>query len=82
MVEVSKKDGESSESLIRRFAKKIQQSGVLIRAKKGRFYEPQKTKREIRLDAQRRKVIREKRELLRKLGKLEEFDRRRPRRRR
>lgn len=82
MVEVQKKDGESSESLIRRFTKKVQQSGVLIRAKKGRFFVQPKTKREVRLDAQRRKVVREQRELLRKLGKLEEFDRRRPRRRR
>lgn len=82
MVEVHKKDGESSETLIRRFTKKVQQSGVLIRAKKGRFFVPDKTKREVRLDAQRRKVVRAQRELLRKLGKLEEFDRRRPRRRR
>ena len=74
MVEVRKKDGESSESLIRRFTKKVQQSGVIIRAKKSRFYEPPKTKREVRLEAKRRKAIREQREFLRKIGKLEEFD--------
>lgn len=78
MVEVRKRDGESSESLLRRFTKKVQQSGVLLRAKKGRFFAPPKTKREIRVDALRRKAIREHKEYLRKIGKLEEVDRRRP----
>lgn len=72
MVEVRRKDGESVESLLRRFTKRVQQSGVLIRAKKARFYEPTKTKREVREDALRRKGIREKKEYLRKIGKLDE----------
>ncbi len=74
MVEVKKRDNESSESLVRRFTKRVQQSGVLIRAKKRRFYEPSPNKREQRDDALRRKGIREQREILRKMGKLEEFD--------
>lgn len=75
MVEVRKKDSETSESLIRRFSKKVQQSGVLIRAKKSRFYEPAKNKRKTKDDALRRKDIKSKKEYLRKIGKLEEFDR-------
>lgn len=78
VIEVRKREGESSESLLRRFTKKVQQSGILIRAKRGRFYTPPKTKREIRLEAIRRKAIRQHKEYLRKIGKLEEFDRRRP----
>ncbi len=74
MVEVKKRDNESSESLVRRFTKRVQQSGVLIRAKKRRFYETKKNKRTVRLDALRRENIREQRELLRRQGKLEEFD--------
>lgn len=74
MIEVKKRDNESSESLVRRFTKRVQQSGVLLRAKKRRFYEPPKNKRAQRDDALRRKAIREQREILRKLGKLEEFD--------
>lgn len=77
MIEVKKKEGESVESLLRRFTKKVQQSGVLIRAKKGRFYSSPKTKREVREDAMRRKLINERREYLRKIGKLEELDPRR-----
>lgn len=70
MVEVKKKEGESFESLLRRFNRKIQQSGVLVRARKTRFFEPPKSKRLVREDARRRAVIKEKREELKKSGKL------------
>lgn len=73
MVEVRRKDGESVESMLRRFTKRVQQSGVLIRAKKGRFFESPKSKREIREGALRRKELRERKEYLRKIGKLDEF---------
>ncbi|MFH0952011.1 MAG: 30S ribosomal protein S21 [Patescibacteria group bacterium] len=72
MVEVRKKEGESAESLVRRFNKRVQQSGVLLQAKRGRFFEPPKNKRKAREDAQRRSEIKEKKEILRKMGKLEE----------
>lgn len=74
MVEVKKRENESSESLVRRFTKRVQQSGVLLRAKKRRFYENPKNKRAVKEDALRRMAIREQREILRKIGKLEEFD--------
>lgn len=74
MVEVKKKDGETAESLIRRFSKRVQQSGVLIRAKKSRFKEDDRNKREVRDDALRRHKIREKKDYLRKIGKLEDFE--------
>ena len=70
MVEVKRKDNESFESLLRRFNRKIQQSGVLIRARKTRFFEPAKSRNILRENAQRRAVNREKREELKKLGKL------------
>jgi small subunit ribosomal protein S21 len=73
MVEVKKKDGESFESLLRRFNRKIQQSGVLIRARKIRFYEPAKSRNILRENALRRLTNREKREELKKLGKLPAF---------
>lgn len=73
MVEVKRREGESSESLLRRFTKRVQQSGVLIRAKKGKFKEARKSKREMREDAIRRRKIKEKKEYLRKIGKLDEF---------
>ena len=82
MVEVKKKSGESPESMLRRFTKRVQQSGVLIRAKKGRYFEPPKNKRAKKEDAKRRQEARAKKEYLRKIGKLEEMDKKRGRRRR
>lgn len=70
MVEVKRKDGESFESLLRRFNRKIQQSGVLVRARKTRFYEPPKNRRSVREDARRRATNKEKREELKKIGKM------------
>ena len=70
MVEVKKKDGESFESLLRRFNRKIQQSGVLVRARRIRFFETPKSERGVREDARRRSVVKEKREELKKSGKL------------
>lgn len=70
MVEVKRKENESFESLLRRFNRKIQQSGVLVRARKIRFYEPNRSRNLLREDAARRAVNREKREELKKQGKL------------
>jgi len=70
LVEVKRKDNESFESLLRRFNRKIQQSGVLVRARKIRFYEPNRSRNLLREDAARRAVNREKREELKKQGKL------------
>ncbi|MBX4187228.1 MAG: 30S ribosomal protein S21 [Candidatus Doudnabacteria bacterium] len=70
LVEVKKKDNESFESLLRRFNRKIQQSGVLVRARKTRFFEPAKSRNLLREDALRRAENREKREELKKMGKL------------
>ena len=70
MVEVRRKDNESFESLLRRFNRKIQQSGVLVRARRTRFFEPNRSRNLLREDAARRAVNREKREELKKMGKL------------
>jgi len=70
LVEVKRKDNESFESLLRRFNRKIQQSGVLVRARKTRFFEPGRSRNLLREDAARRAVNREKREELKRMGKL------------
>jgi len=70
LVEVKRKDNESFESLLRRFNRKIQQSGVLVRARKIRFFEPTRSRNLLREDALRRSINREKREELKKMGKL------------
>ncbi len=80
MVEVKRKNGESIESLLRRFTRRIQQSGILLRAKDSQFFQKKKTKRELHENALRRKGIKEKKEYLRKIGKLEETDKYKKRR--
>ncbi len=70
MVEVKRKEGESFESLLRRFNRKIQQSGILVRARRIQFYEPPKSRNLKRVSARRRAELTEERETLKKLGKL------------
>ena len=72
VIEVKKRERETARSLLRRFTRRIQQSGILIRARKARFREREKTKRERRNSALRRVHIGKKKEKLRKMGLLEE----------
>lgn len=77
VVEVKKREHESTESLVRRFHRKVVASGVLLAAKRTRFYERPKSKERRRVEAIRRGELRKEREFLRKLGKLEERPRER-----
>lgn len=72
MVQVQKRDKETTSSLIRRFTRRVQQSGLLVQARSTRFFQKQKSKRQLKQTALHRvKIIAEK-EKLRKLGKLED----------
>jgi len=71
-VEVRKRERESVQGLLRRFSKRIVQSGVLVRARRGRFYVPPLSKRQKKLSALRREKVRKEKEKLYKLGKLED----------
>ncbi len=72
MAEVKRKKGETFESLVRRFTKKIQQSGRLLQSRKVRYHEKRKNKTAVRSAAARRDEIGSKREYLKKIGKLVE----------
>lgn len=71
-IEVRKKDRESSTSLLRRFVRRVQQSGVLINARKGRFYAKGKTRRQKKQSALRREELRKLRTKLYKAGQIQE----------
>ncbi|MEX1997257.1 MAG: 30S ribosomal protein S21 [Candidatus Andersenbacteria bacterium] len=73
MVEVRKRDNEGTESLVRRFSRKVQQSGVLLQARKIRFHARKKSRRKLREEAQRRTELQTERERLIKLGEIDEF---------
>jgi ribosomal protein S21 len=72
-ISVKKKEGETTGSFLRRFSRKIQQSGVLVRARKARFYEEKPNKRATRMKALRKETKRKEIETLKKLGKFEEI---------
>lgn len=78
VVVVKRKDGESVERLLRRFTRRVQQSGVLIRAKDGRFYKRPINRSQKRKDAIRRTERREKFQYLVKIGKIDEKQLARP----
>lgn len=69
LVEVKRKENESFDSLLRRFNRKIQQSGVLVRARKTRFFEPVKSRNLQRSTAIRRGELRELREEMKRIGR-------------
>jgi ribosomal protein S21 len=72
VVEVKAKNNESFEKLNRRFTKKIIQSGKLIQARKIRFKTKLKNAREKKAGAIHRVKMQDKREYLRKIGKIDE----------
>jgi hypothetical protein len=70
MVEVKRKDRESIEGMIRRFTKKLQQSGNIYRARRMRFHQKTKSRTILKEEAMRKNMIMERREHLKKLGRF------------
>ncbi len=77
VIEVKKQGKETSQSLIRRFKKKVQRSGLLARARKVRFYGSSSKSREMKKRAAlRREKLRKEYEKLEKLGLVKNKKRR------
>ncbi len=72
MAEVKRKKSESFESLLRRFNRRLIESGRILQAKKIQFHQKSKNKNAKKSSALRRKELREKRDYLRKIGRLKE----------
>lgn len=73
-VEVKKKQGESSEALIRRFTKRVLESGIINQAKKTRFRSKPLSERAKKISALRRLKDRQRREYLIKIGVLKQTE--------
>jgi len=71
MIQVRKKEKENAESLIRRFSRRIQQSGVLMQARRNRFQNDKKSKQKQRDEALYKVKIRKE---ITKLKKIDRFD--------
>lgn len=72
MVEFKRKKGESFETFLRRFNKRLQQSGNLFRARKAQYQQPKKNRAQQKKSALIGIKLREKREYLKKIGKFKE----------
>jgi len=72
VLEIKKQGRETSQSLIRRFTKRVQQSGLLLRARKIRFRERRKSEQMKKRAALRREELKKEYEKLKKLGKISE----------
>ncbi len=68
VIEVEKQGRENSQSLIRRFTKKVQKSGILPRARKNRFFRRPKSEQMKKRAALRREKSKIEYEKLEKLG--------------
>ena len=71
VLEVKKQAKESSQTLVRRFVRGIQQSGILLRARSTRFRQRPKSHEAKKRAALRREALKKEYEKLKKLGKLE-----------
>lgn len=76
VLEVKKQPTESSQSLVRRFTRGMQQSGVLFGVRKRQFHHRPKSQQARKKAALRREEARKEYEKLRKLGKLPTKERR------
>lgn len=72
--EVKRRKGESFESLLRRFSRKVQMSGKMLQVKKIRYKNPAKSKNHAREAALRREYLRARKEFLLKSGQAKEED--------
>ncbi len=72
MIQVNRKEKETSESLIRRFSRRVQQSGVLKRVRKLRYREEEQSRPKRREEALYKVKIRKEIGRLKKLGKFDE----------
>jgi hypothetical protein len=67
-LKVNKKEKESSQSLVRRFSKRLKKSGILLRARKLRFKKRKKSNQLKKRAALRREEKRKEYERMKKLG--------------
>ena len=69
-LKAEKQNRESTQSLIRRFSRKMRKSGILIEARKKRFMKREQSSQLKKRTALRRNELQKKYEELKKLGRL------------
>lgn len=69
VLEIKKEGRETSQNLVRRFSRRMKQSGILLRARKSRFKKKPKSKQMKKRSALRREELKKEYEKMEKLGK-------------
>jgi len=69
MLEIKKEERESSQSLVRRFSRKMKQSGILLRARKIRFRGKTKSRQMKKRSALKKEQLRQEYKKMEKMGK-------------
>jgi ribosomal protein S21 len=72
MAEFKRKKGESFESFLRRFNKKLQQSGKLYEARQRQHIKPERSRNQRKKQALSKIKIGEHKEYLKKIGKFKD----------
>ena len=72
--EIKRKKGETFESMLRRFSRRLIQSGKLIQSKQLRYHLKDKSDNLQKKSALHRMKVRKEKEYLRKTGQLKEED--------
>ena len=75
-LEIKKEGRETSQNLVRRFSRRMKQSGILLRARKARFKEREKSKQMKKRSALRREELKKEYEKLEKLGEKKDVKKR------
>jgi len=70
VIEIKKNPKESNPSVLRRFSRKIQESGIIQKVKSGRYNERAESKLKVKKGTLKRLERRKEIEKLRKLGKI------------
>lgn len=68
-IEVKRQEKENSQSLSRRFSRKVKMSGILIGARKNRFQKRKKSKQMKKVSALRRNELRKEYQKMEKMNK-------------
>ncbi|KKU50442.1 MAG: hypothetical protein UX71_C0001G0097 [Parcubacteria group bacterium GW2011_GWA1_47_10] len=70
VIEVRKNPNENNSSVLRRFSRRIQESGIIRRVKSSRYNERKESKLKVKKSALKRMQRRKEIEKLKKLGKI------------
>jgi len=71
-ITIKRRDNESNERMIRRFLRRIQTSGLLLRIKKRQNHQREKSDNQKKREALHRLSLKKRDEYLRKIGMLDE----------